>query len=79
MTVPNIGHVVDCGFVNLPYFDATNGFERLITCPISRASAKQRAGMLQNVCKQRPFILFITIFLTNNLFIPSKHPNGYNF
>lgn len=79
VTVPNIRHVVDCGFVKLPYFDATNGFERLITCPISRASAKQRAGMLKNVCKRRPFPLCITIFLTNNLFITLKYPNGYNF
>ena len=44
VTVPNIRHVIDSGFVKLPYFDSLDGFERLITCPISRASAKQRAG-----------------------------------
>jgi len=48
VTVPNIRHVVDSGFVKLPFFDPTNGFERLITCPISRASAKQRAGRAGN-------------------------------
>ena len=46
VTVPNIRHVVDRGFVKLPYFDPKNTFERLITSPISRANAKQRAGKL---------------------------------
>jgi ATP-dependent RNA helicase DDX35 len=44
VTVPNIASVIDAGFAKLPHFDADTGFDRLITCPISRASARQRAG-----------------------------------
>ncbi|KAL7473875.1 hypothetical protein ACHAXS_014335, partial [Conticribra weissflogii] len=44
VTVPNVAHVVDCGFAKLPFFDPSSGFHRLLTCPISRASADQRAG-----------------------------------
>ena len=44
VTVPNIASVIDAGFAKMPYFDADTGFDRLITCPISRASARQRAG-----------------------------------
>mmetsp|Transcript_4757 Transcript_4757/g.7311 ORF Transcript_4757/g.7311 Transcript_4757/m.7311 type:complete len:830 (-) Transcript_4757:98-2587(-) len=44
VTVPNITHVVDCGFAKIPYFDPETGFDRLIVRPISRASARQRAG-----------------------------------
>ena len=39
VTVPNIASVIDAGFAKMPYFDADTGFYRLITCPISRASA----------------------------------------
>jgi ATP-dependent RNA helicase DDX35 len=41
VTVPNIGSVIDCGFVKLPYFDQKTGFDRLIVSPISHASALQ--------------------------------------
>ena len=44
VTVPNISSVIDCGFVKMPYFDPKTGFDRLIVSPISRASARQRAG-----------------------------------
>ena len=44
VTVPYISHVIDSGFVKLPYFDDKSGFDRLIVCPISKSSAQQRAG-----------------------------------
>lgn len=44
VTVPNIAHVLDCGFAKMPFFDPFSGFDRLIVCPISKASARQRAG-----------------------------------
>ena len=44
VTVPNIAHVIDCGFAKMPFFDPVSGFDRLIVCPISKASSKQRAG-----------------------------------
>lgn len=44
VTVPRIAHVIDCGYAKMPFFDPYSGFDRLIICPISRASAQQRAG-----------------------------------
>jgi ATP-dependent RNA helicase DDX35 len=44
VTVPNIAHVVDCGFAKMPFFDPHSGFDRLIVCPISKANARQRTG-----------------------------------
>lgn len=44
VTVPNIAHVLDCGFAKMPFFDPYSGFDRLIVCPISKANARQRAG-----------------------------------
>jgi len=44
VTVPRIAHVIDCGFAKVPFFDPYSAFDRLIVCPISRASAQQRAG-----------------------------------
>lgn len=44
VTVPHVSTVIDCGFVKMPFFDPKTGFDRLIICPISQASAKQRAG-----------------------------------
>ena len=44
VTVPDIAHVIDCGYAKMPFFDPLSGFERLVVCPISRASANQRDG-----------------------------------
>ena len=44
VTVPNIAHVIDCGFAKMPYFDPYSGFDRLISSPISQANAQQRTG-----------------------------------
>lgn len=44
VTIDGIVFVVDCGFVKLRAFDAKTSIESLITVPISKASASQRAG-----------------------------------
>lgn len=36
--------VIDCGFVKMKWFDAETCTDRLITVPISKSSADQRAG-----------------------------------
>jgi len=36
--------VIDCGFVKLKWFNSKFGADSLITVPISKASAVQRAG-----------------------------------
>ncbi|KAF2121705.1 P-loop containing nucleoside triphosphate hydrolase protein [Lophiotrema nucula] len=44
VTIENIVHVIDCGYVKLRAYDPTTGIERLATVPVSKASATQRAG-----------------------------------
>ncbi|XP_050528421.1 probable ATP-dependent RNA helicase DHX35 isoform X2 [Daktulosphaira vitifoliae] len=44
VTIPGIVYVIDCGFVKLKWFNSILGADSLITVPISKASAIQRAG-----------------------------------
>jgi ATP-dependent helicase HrpB len=44
LTVEGVKTVVDSGLARAPRFDARTGMTRLITIPISKASADQRAG-----------------------------------
>lgn len=44
ITIPGVKYVIDSGFVKLNYFDFRRGVDMLITCPVSKASAQQRAG-----------------------------------
>ena len=67
LTVPNIKYVVDTGFVKLPFFDSRNGLERLIVTPISRASAKQRAGRAGRIGPGKCYRLYTENFHSNSL------------
>ncbi|KAF5296376.1 hypothetical protein FQA39_LY12495 [Lamprigera yunnana] len=44
VTIPNIVHVIDCGFVKMKWFNSETHTDSLRIMPISKASAKQRAG-----------------------------------
>jgi ATP-dependent helicase HrpB len=44
LTIEGIGVVVDSGLQRLPRFDPVSGMTRLVTVPVSRASADQRRG-----------------------------------
>jgi HrpA-like RNA helicase len=44
LTIDGVKFVVDSGFVKLPIYDVTTGFESLVVSPVSKASATQRAG-----------------------------------
>lgn len=44
LTIEGIRFVIDSGLVKLNYFNVHNGVDSLVTCPISQASARQRAG-----------------------------------
>jgi HrpA-like RNA helicase len=44
VTIDGVKFVVDCGFVKIKYFNNDDGVEALGVIPISKASAKQRAG-----------------------------------
>ncbi|KAJ2851928.1 hypothetical protein IWW36_000701 [Coemansia brasiliensis] len=44
VTIDGVLYVVDCGFVKQRVFDLATGLDKLVTLPISKSSAKQRAG-----------------------------------
>lgn len=44
VTIEGIVHVVDCGFVKLRAFNPRTSIETLTATPVSKASARQRAG-----------------------------------
>jgi ATP-dependent RNA helicase DDX35 len=44
ITIEGIRVVVDSGFVKLNYFEVRTGLEALVTCPVTKAAAVQRAG-----------------------------------
>ncbi|CAH0546363.1 unnamed protein product [Brassicogethes aeneus] len=44
ITIPGIVHVIDCGFVKMRWFNCETHTDSLITLPISKSSADQRAG-----------------------------------
>jgi len=67
VTVPDITHVIDCGFAKIPYFDPKTGFERLIVAPISRASARQRAGRAGRVQSGKCYRLYTDKYMMNEM------------
>lgn len=67
VTVPDITHVIDCGFAKIPYFDPKTGFERLIVAPISRASARQRAGRAGRMQSGKCYRLYTEKFMMNEM------------
>ncbi|RMZ91975.1 hypothetical protein DV736_g788, partial [Chaetothyriales sp. CBS 134916] len=44
VTVPGVVYVIDCGFVKLRAYNPATNIETLTPCPVSKASATQRAG-----------------------------------
>ncbi|KAI2507007.1 hypothetical protein MHU86_7392 [Fragilaria crotonensis] len=67
VTVPDITHVIDCGYAKIPYFDPKTGFERLIVSPISRASAQQRAGRSGRVRPGKCYRLYTEKFMMEKM------------
>jgi len=67
VTVPDVTHIIDCGFAKLPYFDAKTGFDRLIVAPISHASARQRAGRAGRVQSGKCCRLYAEKYMMDNM------------
>lgn len=44
ITLPGIAFVIDCGYARLRAYNPETGLEALVTIPVSKASANQRAG-----------------------------------
>ena len=57
ITIEGIRFVVDSGFVKLNYFDVHTGLEALVTGPITRAAATQRAGRAGRTAEGKCFRL----------------------
>jgi ATP-dependent RNA helicase DDX35 len=72
VTVPGIRFVVDSGLVKLPFFDPTTGLERLLVCPISQASAAQRAGRAGRIQAGTVYRLYTEPFFRDQM--PSHTP-----
>ena len=67
VTVPEITHVIDCGFAKLPFFDPKTGFDRLIVSPISHASARQRAGRSGRVQPGKCYRLYTEKYMVDSM------------
>jgi ATP-dependent RNA helicase DDX35 len=71
VTIPNIGFVVDCGFVKHKFYDPETGVDSLEVVPISQASARQRAGRAGRVAEGHCFRLYPESTLTSMM--PQSH------
>ncbi|CAG8737937.1 5613_t:CDS:10 [Cetraspora pellucida] len=58
ITLEGIVYVVDCGFVKLRAYNPKTGMESLVVCPISKASAQQRAGRAGRVGPGKTYRLY---------------------
>jgi ATP-dependent RNA helicase DDX35 len=67
VTVPDITHVIDCGYAKIPFFDPKTGFERLIVAPICRASARQRAGRSGRVRPGKCYRLYTEKYMMDKM------------
>ncbi|GBG74190.1 hypothetical protein CBR_g17902 [Chara braunii] len=71
VTMEGIVYVIDSGFVKQKFYDPIRGVESLMVVPISRASAKQRAGRAGRVRPGKCFRLY-----TEEYFQESMEPRS---
>ncbi|KAJ8955968.1 hypothetical protein NQ314_006817 [Rhamnusium bicolor] len=58
VTIPGIVYVIDCGFVKMRWFNNETHTDSLLTLPISKASADQRAGRAGRMRSGKVFRLY---------------------
>merc|ERR1719154_404015 len=58
LTIDGIAYVIDPGYSKQNFFNPRSGMESLVVCPISRASANQRAGRAGRVGPGKCFRLY---------------------
>ena len=58
ITIDNIIHIIDCGFVKTTVYDADFNTETLTVLPVSQASANQRAGRAGRVTSGKCYRLY---------------------
>ena len=67
LTIDNIIYVIDCGFCKQTSFNPRTGMESLVVTPISKASARQRAGRAGRVAPGKCFRLYTLWSYENEL------------
>lgn len=58
VTIPGIVYIVDCGFVKIKWYNTETHTDNLITVPISKSSADQRAGRAGRVRSGKVYRLY---------------------
>lgn len=58
VTLPGIAYVIDCGYARMRAYNPRNCLEALVTVPVSKASANQRAGRAGRVRLGEVYRLF---------------------
>ncbi|KAJ2077180.1 hypothetical protein H4R24_005281 [Coemansia sp. RSA 988] len=74
VTIDGIMYVVDSGFVKQRVFDVTTGIDRLVTRPISKSSAKQRAGRAGRTQSGKVYRLYTHEAFNSSLFTQHDVP-----
>ncbi|KAJ1736122.1 hypothetical protein LPJ61_000172 [Coemansia biformis] len=68
VTIDGVLYVVDCGFVKQRLLDPATGLDRLATIPISKSSARQRAGRAGRTQPGKVFRLYTHAASGSSLF-----------
>ncbi|KAJ2115535.1 hypothetical protein IW146_002241 [Coemansia sp. RSA 922] len=74
VTIDGIVYVVDCGFVKQRAFDPVTGIDKLVTQPISKSSAVQRAGRAGRTQPGKVYRLYTYDVFKSGLFLPHDVP-----
>ncbi|CAG9816310.1 unnamed protein product [Phaedon cochleariae] len=62
VTISGIVHVIDCGFVKMKWYNTETHTDSLVTLPISKSSADQRAGRAGRVRSGKVYRLYTEEF-----------------
>jgi HrpA-like RNA helicase len=62
LTIDGIRYVIDPGFCQQKIYNSRNGMESLMTTPISKVSANQRAGQAGRIAPGKCFRLYTSKF-----------------
>ncbi|KAJ1964149.1 hypothetical protein GGI12_001605 [Dipsacomyces acuminosporus] len=74
VTLEGVRYVVDCGFSKQRVFHPASGIDRLLTLPISKSSAKQRAGRAGRTQPGKVYRLYTHAALRSGLFPEHSTP-----
>ncbi|GMH30367.1 hypothetical protein Nepgr_032210 [Nepenthes gracilis] len=67
LTLEGIVYVVDCGFSKQQFYDPISDIESLVVAPISKASARQRAGRAGRLQPGKCYRLYTEEYYTNEM------------